>query len=151
MIYSAGVIVYDLNHVFPHVLCVRAYRKWDFPKGKLDSKETMLDAAYRELCEETSLVKDMDVSHVPGIQSPNVVYGKGTSQKTAVYFFAERISSKIPFLPISPELGRPENDEYRWVNYLDLKNLMPNRLQPVVKMIENYFEKKENDLQKCQK
>jgi len=46
-------------------------------------------------------------------------------------------------LPISPELGRPENDEYRWVPVSGLASIMPPRLMPVVKYIATWTEKED--------
>lgn len=141
MLYSAGVIVYDYSENNPHILCVRSYKKWDFPKGKLNKGESTIEAAYRELCEETSLAKGLDVEHVEDWQTEKIVYGKGQNQKTAVYFLAKRVSTKTPYLPVSPELGRPENDQFLWVPVTKLNKIMPNRLLPVVKQIQKYFEK----------
>ena len=130
MIQSAGIIVVDRSSDVPSVLCVRAYSNWDFPKGHLDEGETHIEAAIRELEEETTLsLKDITLV---GLKAPSVTYGSGKGKKTATYFLADRLSNKQPFLPISPELGKPENDEYRWVSIEDLPGLMPGRLMPVV-------------------
>jgi 8-oxo-dGTP pyrophosphatase MutT (NUDIX family) len=133
MIQSSGVIVIDRQGQIPTVLCVRAYANWDFPKGQLDEGETHIEAAIRELTEETTLdTKDIKLV---GLSAPAVVYGSGSKKKTATYFLADRISLKQPFLPISPELGKPENDEYRWVPVDELDSLMPNRLSDVVQYL----------------
>ena len=107
---SAGVIVRDDTGSVPLYLCVRAYSKWDFPKGHVEQGETLLQAAIRELWEETTLTSaDMNVL---GVMAPPVLYKKG--KKTAHYFLADRISEKEPFLPVNPNLGKPENDEYKF-------------------------------------
>ena len=138
MIESAGIVVVDWNDPSPRVLCVRAYSNWDFPKGKLDSGETHLQAAIRELEEETSLSIPNDANLV-GLQAPSVTYGRGKSEKTATYFIADRVSEIEPFLPVSEELGKPENDEYRWVLIDNLSALMPSRLKPVVEYIHGWI------------
>tara|TARA_R100000008_G_C3586443_1_gene172768 strand:+ start:3994 stop:4443 length:450 start_codon:yes stop_codon:yes gene_type:complete len=140
MIQSAGVVVIDWAGNVPRALCVRAYSNWDFPKGKLDSGETLVDAAARELREETTLSVGSDVSLV-GVKAPSVTYGAGAKQKTATYYLADRISRKDPFLPVSPELGKPENDEYRWVEVNQLDDIMPPRLAPVVSYVVGWTEK----------
>jgi len=34
--------------------------------------------------------------------------------------------------PVSPELGRPEHDEWRWVSFDEAEHLLPPRLQPIL-------------------
>ena len=138
MIESAGVIVIDKAGDVPTVLCVRAYANWDFPKGQLDEGESHVSAAMRELEEETTLGHS-DVKLI-GLVAPSVVYGSGAKKKRATYYLADRVSQKDPFLPVSPELGKPENDEYRWVPFTDVTSLMSSRLGPVVQYVVNWLE-----------
>ncbi len=137
MIHSAGVIVVDWTKKVPTALCVRAYANWDFPKGKLEKGESLSQAAARELMEETSLVVGNDVDLV-GISAPSITYGKGNRAKTATYFLGDRTSGTTPYLPVSPELGKPENDEFRWVPINELAGLMPGRLSPVVQFLVDW-------------
>jgi len=137
MIQSAGVVVIDWSMDEPTALCVRAYRNWDFPKGKVDPGESVIQAAVRELMEETSITVGTDARLV-GTSAPSVTYGKGSKTKTATYFLADRTSDKKPYVPVSAELGRPENDEYRWVPISQLTSLMPPRLTPVVTYISDW-------------
>jgi 8-oxo-dGTP pyrophosphatase MutT (NUDIX family) len=139
MIQSAGIVVIDWGPVEPAALCVRAYSNWDFPKGKVDPGESLLQAAIRELQEETSIKTPADVTLTRGV-APSVTYGRGKRAKTATYFIGNRASDTTPFLPPSPELGRPENDEYRWVPISQLSQLMPPRLSPVVSFLINWAE-----------
>ena len=137
MIESAGVVVIDKSSEVPTVLCVRAYSNWDFPKGHLEPGETHVEAAVRELEEETTLsLQDVKLN---GLKAPSVTYGSGKGKKTATYFLADRTSDKSPFLPVSEELGRPENDEFKWVPFTQLDSLMPTRLVPVVTYITDWL------------
>ena len=130
---SAGVIVRDDSGFEPVYLCVRAYSNWDFPKGHVEQGETLLQAAVRELWEETTLTsEDMNIL---GAMAPPVLYKRG--KKTAHYFLADRTSDKDPFLPVNPELGHPENDEYQWMTIEKMKLTFPARLIPVLDWIEN--------------
>jgi len=127
---SAGFIVIDRSGTEPKALCVRAYSNWDFPKGLLDPGEDAFDAAVREVLEETTLAYGVDFVHT-GWQAPSITYGTGRRKKTAMYFIGERMSDKRPHPPVSPELGKPENDEWRWVLLSELPELMPARFAPI--------------------
>jgi 8-oxo-dGTP pyrophosphatase MutT (NUDIX family) len=47
--------------------------------------------------------------------------------KVARYFLAETQVEAIT-LPVSPELGRPEHHEWRWVSFDEAEELLPPRL-----------------------
>ena len=145
MIQSAGVAVVDLNLENPTeeatVLCVRAYSNWDFPKGQLDPGESHVGAAIRETEEETTLRHGSDYI-LTGKPAGATTYGTGAKKKTATYYIGMRMSSTDPFLPVSEELGKPENDEYRWVPLNELHSLMPGRLQGICDAIVSWVGEK---------
>ena len=132
MIHSAGIAIVDLKTdnplEEPCVLCVRAYSNWDFPKGQLENGESNIGAAIRETEEETTMQHGADYI-LSGGAAGATTYGTGAKKKTATYYIGMRMSDKTPFLPVSEELGKPENDEYRWVPLSELHGLMPGRLQ----------------------
>ncbi len=107
-------------------LLLRAYRNWDFPKGLVEPGEQPLDAALREVREETTLenlVFDWGTDYVD--TGP---YNKG---KISRYYLAR--SEKIHVhLPINPELGFPEHQESRWVGRDKALNMVSPRLKPVI-------------------
>ena len=134
MLQSAGVAIIDQTHSSSNtdlaVLCVRAYANWDFPKGRQNDGETLIETAIREVEEETTLRHGLDYTLIEQFRLA-VTYGSGRRKKTASYFVGLRISETEPSLPVSEELGKPENDEYRWVKLSDLHELMPTRLQDI--------------------
>ena len=133
---SAGYIIIDPNE--KTCLCVRAYANWDFPKGLLDEGESHRQAAAREVQEETTLSIGTDYEELTSVPPVVVTYGTGKNQKTATYFFGLRTSYREPFLPVSPELGKPENDEYRWVELQGLISLLPG-LEPILDMRKDSY------------
>jgi len=135
MKYSAGTIILDMSGAETTVLCLRAYSNWDFPKGELEKGEKEITAAIRETLEETTLQHGADYI-LTGENSPSIMYGSGKNKKVATYFVAKRMSDKQPFLPVNPELGKPENDEWKWVPISELSFLVPSRLKPVVSFIQ---------------
>jgi 8-oxo-dGTP pyrophosphatase MutT (NUDIX family) len=108
------------------LLVLRAYRNWDFPKGMVEPGEAPLDAAIRETAEEAA-ISDLAFRWGEGF-CETAPYGRG---KVARYYLAETAKQAIT-LPVSPELGRPEHDEWRWVSFDEAGRLLPPRLQPIL-------------------
>lgn len=125
-VFSAGVVVVRRVAEGWRLLVLRAYRNWDFPKGLVEAGEAPLAAAIRETAEEAAL---SDLAFRWGeAYCETAPYGRG---KVARYYLAETAQSSIT-LPVSPELGRPEHDEWRWVDFDEAAHLLPSRLQPVL-------------------
>lgn len=106
-------------------LMLRAYRNWDFPKGELEAEEDPLAAARREVREETTL----NAVAMPWGDEycETAPYGG----KVARYYLGEARDGSVS-LPVSPELGRAEHHEFRWVSFEEARALAPARLQPVL-------------------
>jgi len=123
---SAGVIPLRRTWQGWRILVLRAYKNWDFPKGRVEPGEEPLDAAKREAIEETGLTQ----LEFPfgDIYRETLPYAGG---KVARYYLAET-SEEIVRLPISHALGRPEHHEYRWVSFDEAEDLLPPRLALVL-------------------
>lgn len=123
---SAGVVVARRDSSGWRLLVLRAYRNWDFPKGRVEPGETPLDAAIRETAEEAG-ISDLALRWGEGY-CETLPYRQG---KVARYYLAETTRTSIT-LPVSPELGRPEHDEWRWVGFDEAERLLPPRLRPIL-------------------
>jgi bis(5'-nucleosidyl)-tetraphosphatase len=123
---KAGVVVLRPLDGAWRCLLLRAYRNWGFAKGEIDAGEGPLDAALREVEEETSIT-DLDFcwGDVFVETTPR------TGHKLARYYIAVSPGA-IVYLPISAELGRPEHHEFRWVGFEAAKALLTPVLQPVI-------------------
>jgi bis(5'-nucleosidyl)-tetraphosphatase len=127
---SAGaVIVRRFDDQYRYLLlCVRDY--WDFPKGMVDPGEDPLAAAIRETEEETTLTGlDFRWGKVYIETEP---YGKN---KIARYYLAESKQGEVS-LPVSVELGHPEHDEFRWLDYEAARPLLVPRVLAVLEWAE---------------
>jgi len=123
---AAGAVVFRRTEQGVRLLVLRAYRNWDFPKGLIEPGETELDAARRECAEETGLA-DLDFPFGDAHRD-TLAYAGG---KVARYFLAETATAAV-VLPVSPELGRPEHHEWRWVSFDEAEDLLPPRLSIVL-------------------
>src|SRR5450755_1208261 len=124
--FSAGVVVVNLAASAVQYLLLRAYRNWDFPKGLVEPGEQPLDAALREVREETTLENlafDWGTDFVD--TGP---YNKG---KISRYYIARSGDTRV-HLPINPELGFPEHQEARWVGFDTALSMVSPRLLPVM-------------------
>ncbi|HXS20772.1 MAG TPA: NUDIX domain-containing protein [Steroidobacteraceae bacterium] len=124
---SAGVVVVRDSPAQWRFLMLRAYRNWDFPKGMVEPGEDRLAAARREVREET-LIEDLEFKWGEVFKETEP-YG---NRKIARYYLAATRTEKIS-LPVNPELGRPEHNEWRWVDRDAALSLASPRLQLVIR------------------
>ena len=123
---AAGAVVFRRSDRGIRLLLLRAYKNWDFPKGLVQPGENELEAAKREVREETGLA---ELDYPFGEEFKETLPYAGN--KVARYYLAETDAEEIA-LPVSPELGRPEHHEYRWVSFDEAEDLLPPRLAIVL-------------------
>ena len=123
---AAGAVVFRRTERGIRILVLRAYKNWDFPKGLVDPGEDQLACAKREVREETGL-SELDFPF--GDEFKETLPYSGN--KVARYYLAETAEHDIE-LPVSPELGRPEHHEFRWVTFDEAEDLLPPRLAVVL-------------------
>ena len=123
---AAGAVVLRRVDGRWNCLVLRVYRNWDFPKGIVEPGEEPLDAALREVTEETGL---------RGLALPWGEVWRETEPyaggKVARFYVAESASGAV-VLPVNPQLGRPEHHEFRWLDFDGAAGLLPPRLQQVL-------------------
>lgn len=123
---SAGVVVVRDGADGVRFLLLRAYRNWDFPKGRVELGEEPLAAAVREAHEEADL---SDLAFEWGFEFMETEpYARN---KIARYYVAKSRSNRIT-LKVNPALGRPEHHEYRWVDLTEAFELTVLRLHRVI-------------------
>lgn len=137
---SAGVIVYFKPHAnFKKQYLILQYLPghWDFPKGKLEDKESFQQAALRELKEETGL----EVKLNEGFEQPLDYIFKDKSQmlvqKKVIYFMGEADTQNITL--------SHEHIDYKWLEVADaLRQLTYENSRQVLRMADLFIEQKLN-------
>lgn len=107
-------------------LMLRAWHHWDFPKGLCEAGEEPLHAAVREVDEETG-IKELNMPWGERFMETGP-YSRG---KTARYYLASTTSIDV-VMGLSPETGKPEHHEWRWVSFDEAYDLASPRVKSVV-------------------
>jgi len=123
---SCGVVLARSTEGGWMTLMLRAYHHWDFPKGMQEKGEEALEAARREVFEETS-IEAIDFCWGDRFMETGP-YSRG---KTARYYLAQTTQEKVVMGP-SPETGEPEHHEWRWVTFDEAYDLASPRVRTVV-------------------
>jgi bis(5'-nucleosidyl)-tetraphosphatase len=123
---SCGIVIVRRSDAGWLTLMLRAYRNWDFPKGLMEKGETPIEAAVREVGEETGITQlsfdwgDKFIETGP--------YNRG---KVARYYLARTEEEKV-VLGIVPALGRAEHHQSLWVDFDKAYDLTAPRVRGVV-------------------
>jgi bis(5'-nucleosidyl)-tetraphosphatase len=123
---SCGIVIVRRSDAGWLTLMLRAYRNWDFPKGLMEQGETPIEAAVREVGEETGIAQlffdwgDKFIETGP--------YNRG---KVARYYLA-RTEEETVILGIVPALGRAEHHQSLWVDFDQAYDLTAPRVRGVV-------------------
>lgn len=123
---SCGVVMARRADTGWVTLMLRAFHHWDFPKGIRERGEEPLEAAVREVGEETGVT---DLSFDWGDRYFETgPYSRG---KIARYFIATTQQAEVE-MGISPETGEPEHHEWRWVSFDEAYDLGSPRVRTIV-------------------
>jgi bis(5'-nucleosidyl)-tetraphosphatase len=132
--FSAGAVILRLGPHGWRYLLLRVFRTWDFPKGGVEEGESPVEAAVREVAEETALMA-LEFRWGEAYRDTEPYSGG----KIARYYVVVSSVGDVS-LPINPDLGRPEHHEFRWVSYADARRLLPERLQPILQWAHELVE-----------
>ena len=123
---SCGVVVARKTDTGWVTLVLRAFHHWDFPKGIRELGEEPMQAAIREVGEETGVTElSFDWGDRFFETGP---YSRG---KIARYFIATTTQEDV-VMGISPETGEPEHHEWRWVTFDEAFDLGAPRVRSIV-------------------
>ena len=123
---SCGIVLARRTDSGWMTLMLRAWHHWDFPKGVREPGEEPLEAAIREVGEETG-IRDLDFEW----GDRRMETGPYSRGKLARYYLARTAESDVVMGP-SPETGVPEHHEWRWVSFDEAYDLASPRVRNVV-------------------
>ncbi len=132
---SAGVVILRQENSRWHALILRAWNHWDFPKGNVEPGETLIQAALREVQEETGITQ-LDFKWGSSLARTSL-YSK---DKVAYYALACTTCQEVQLNP-NPMTGIREHDEYQWVLLEDLAHILSPRLHPILDWVQAHLEK----------
>jgi 8-oxo-dGTP pyrophosphatase MutT (NUDIX family) len=128
---SCGAVILRETPGGLRVLMLRIFRHWDFPKGLMEAQETPQQTALREVQEESSIAElEFPWGNVHIDTGP---YSRG---KVARYYLARTTQEQVELLP-SPDTGRPEHSEYRWLSFAQARRLAAPRVAAVLDWAES--------------
>ncbi len=148
---SAGFLIRSTNDKY---LIVRPSSKtgttggWGIPKGKRDPGEAIINAAIREVFEETDL-RIQDNPEIEFESQPFYHYEVETNEyrkqakfKKQVYVFRAYCTDKIEKFPFKCtsmlECGKPEVDEFEWVTLEEAYDKVVKSQKGIFKFLITY-------------
>ncbi len=116
---AAGIIIYRKTDEGPKFLLLyHGNDYWNFPKGKIENEEKGLEAAFREVKEETGILKK-DLKLIDGFKiSEKYIFKRGKEKvfKIVIFYLAGTQKSKIKI--------SEEHSGYGWFNYKSAKKML---------------------------
>lgn len=123
---SCGIVLARKTEQGWCTLMLRAFHHWDFPKGVREQGEEPIEAAQREVREETGVAAlAFDWGERYFETGP---YSRG---KVARYYIAST-ETEVVEMGLSPETGEPEHHEWRWVTFDEAYDLGSPRVRQIV-------------------
>ena len=108
---SAGAVIFNVEGANVEYLVLEYLHKgWEFARGAIETGESELDAAQREIEEETGL---KDLRYYEGFREINSWFYNNSQEKTvhkeAIFFLAKSPSQDVKL--------SQEHTEYRWLPF----------------------------------
>ncbi len=133
---SAGVVIFRkegkvLKFLLLHYKFKSVY--WDFPKGHIEQGETELQAAKREVYEETGI---RELNFLLGFRTESRYFFRNNNQlveKTVVYFLAQTTQKEVKI--------SYEHIGYGWFSYEEAMKLLKPESQKVLKKAMEFLVK----------
>ena len=135
-VYSSGFLIFRKHPEWEFLLMKHANR-WDLPKGHLDHSETKIEAAFRELNEETGIEPETVW------RDPDFVY---RSQYMVQYSRSEpaRLKELTIFLGVlyqDVKIITTEHLGHQWFRWLPPHTIQSETIDPLLEQVARHWEK----------
>lgn len=132
---SAGFILFKGGENRKYLLLKHGIDYWNFPKGKLESGESDLDAAKRELNEETGITNIEIIDGFEDTFGYSFLVKEGLIKKVVKIFLAKYLKGSINL--------SNEHEEYEWFVFEDALNILKfNNIRNSLKVADKYLSEK---------
>ena len=132
---SAGFILFKGDGNRKYLLLKHGIDYWNFPKGKLESGESDLDAAKRELNEETGITNIEIIDGFEDTFGYSFLVKEGLIKKVVKIFLAKYLKGSINLYN--------EHEEYEWFVFEDALNILKfNNIRNSLKVADKYLSEK---------
>ncbi len=119
IVYAAGGLVHDNQN---NLLLIYRRNKWDLPKGKIDAKETPMQAARREVQEETGVI-NLKVKDLITI-SRYIYQDNGKPFLKVVYWYHMKTKFQGPLIPETKE----QITEVQWKSKSEILKITEDKM-----------------------
>lgn len=131
---SAGFILFKDSGERKYFLLKHGMDYWNFPKGKLEAGESHMDAAKRELSEETGITNIQVIDGFENTFGYSFYVKEGLIKKVVKMFLAKYLRGSIRL--------SHEHEDYKWFTFEDAMDILKfSNIRESLKMADDQLSK----------
>lgn len=132
-LHSCGFLIFRHDETGWQFLLMRHTDRWDLPKGLVESNETPIATAFRELNEETG-IPESEVRLIEDFRFSNRYQVTGFDGKPA----RKQLTIYLGVVRGNPKIELTEHVGYQWFEWRPPHQLEPKNVDQVLAAVERY-------------